>query len=766
MLKKILKEVLNIRSWQEDIYTALHNIDASWVVSGVFDTARIPDLDASKITSGVFDVARIPDLDAGKIVSGVFDIARIPDIPRGKVPDFWDTPFWDNIPDKPSVYPPELHASLHGLGGIDELSLDATQITSGVLSVERIPDLDAGKITSGVFDAARIPDLLRSKITDFFSTPFWDNIPDKPFDTLGSEFSVSAGTLEIAGIDASKVSSGVLDLARIPTMDDAHIPSLETLTYDLPTFLNKPPFSIDTANKIIKRATGWLLDVSTALSGVIPVAHIPDLDASKITTGVFDLARIPDLVRSKIIDFFSSPFWDNIPDKPSAFPPLSHTHPRSQITDFWDSPFWENIPDKPSTFPPSSHTHDAGDIISGVFDAARIPDLDASKITSGVFDLDRVSGLLKSFAAGEDISAGDVLSLHTDGNVYKASSTYPNIIGVALSSVSSGESVKVLVFGVASVVADESINPGDRITFSAATAGRVAKYLGHTHSVTLTKSAAVVSITKTTGTVVTGITKYTASVLSSISVDRRDFATTSVVKSVSKSTTSVLSSLSVDRRDFTKIDVVQDVSTTTDFAVTDVSIPAHRHVSWKFASGVDSGEERTVRYYHPVLDGEGNTTYLSIWARIAVSGRDVLSSYASITPLLTTSVFVKSVSKSTAFVVTDITSEAGTTVVTNVTAWTKTVLLDVTTTTASVVTGITSEAGTTVVANVTTGTKTVLTGITVSTATFIKSISVSTAEFVKDVTVGTGVGRVIGIALTPAATAGETIKALVIPVIV
>jgi hypothetical protein len=35
--------------------------------------------------------------------------------------------------------------------------------------------------------------------------------------------------------------------------------------------------------------------------------------------------------------------------------PPSHTHPRSEVSDFFGSPFWASIPDKPSTFTPSSH---------------------------------------------------------------------------------------------------------------------------------------------------------------------------------------------------------------------------------------------------------------------------------------------------------------------------------------------------------------------------------------------------------------------------
>ena len=87
------------------------------------------------------------------------DRARIPDLSRSKITDFFSTPFWDNIPDKPSVFPPDLHASTHAKGGADELSLDASQITSGTLDLARIPQGSGSGLDADTVDGKHYSDL-------------------------------------------------------------------------------------------------------------------------------------------------------------------------------------------------------------------------------------------------------------------------------------------------------------------------------------------------------------------------------------------------------------------------------------------------------------------------------------------------------------------------------------------------------------------------------------------------------------------------------
>jgi len=83
--------------------------------------------------------------------------------------------------------------------------------------------------------------------------------------------------------------------------------------------------------------------------------------------------------------------------------------------------------------------------------------------------------ILLKFTAGEAITKGQVVYLSGNNEVKPATSAVAEkCVGVADNDASAGEDVFVIVFGKATVVADDPINPGDRVS-AAATAGRVIK---------------------------------------------------------------------------------------------------------------------------------------------------------------------------------------------------------------------------------------------------------------------------------------------------
>jgi len=50
----------------------------------------------------------------------------------------------------------------------------------------------------------------------------------------------------------------------------------------------------------------------------------------------WDILDIHEHLRAEISDFFSSPFWGNIPDKPAEFPPSPHTHVPDDVPELRD----------------------------------------------------------------------------------------------------------------------------------------------------------------------------------------------------------------------------------------------------------------------------------------------------------------------------------------------------------------------------------------------------------------------------------------------
>ena len=201
-------------------------------------------------------------------------------------------------------------------------------------------DLDATDITSGTFDAARLPSITKSKVSN---TGTWESS-------------------EIPNLSATKITSDELDEARIPE-----------------------------------------LSASKITSGTLAATHIPDLSATKITSDELDADRIPNLSATKITSGT-----------------LRATH----------------IPDL-----------SANKITADALHVDRIPNLDASKITSGVFDALRIptTDLMGVSQVG---STDDYMPAH----LFRAPNMY--------SFIDSGTTKTRLVFGCEDVVDSSSLqNP-------------------------------------------------------------------------------------------------------------------------------------------------------------------------------------------------------------------------------------------------------------------------------------------------------------------
>lgn len=193
-LKIASTNVIGLEAFLSTLAPLVHQHAASDINAGTLDVARIPDLSADKITSGTLADARIPNLSASKINAGTLDVARIPD-------------------------------------------LAASKVTSGTFDVARIPDLPAAKVASGTLDIARIP-TGTSGTTVALGNHTHDKSQITDFAHQHAASDINSGTLDtdrIPNIDTSKLTTGTLDLARLPVATDS-----ETIAGSLTTKLITP----------------------------------------------------------------------------------------------------------------------------------------------------------------------------------------------------------------------------------------------------------------------------------------------------------------------------------------------------------------------------------------------------------------------------------------------------------------------------------------------------------------------------------------------
>ncbi|MFN6485342.1 MULTISPECIES: hypothetical protein [unclassified Nostoc] len=99
-------------------------------------------------------------------------------------------------------------------------TIDTKNITSGILSIDRIPNLSTDKITSGTLNVDRIPNLSTDKITS--GTLNVDRIPNLSTDKITS------GTLNVdrvPNLSTDKITSGTLNVDRVPNLSANKITS-------------------------------------------------------------------------------------------------------------------------------------------------------------------------------------------------------------------------------------------------------------------------------------------------------------------------------------------------------------------------------------------------------------------------------------------------------------------------------------------------------------------------------------------------------------
>lgn len=83
-----------------------------------------------------------PKYHASQHSKGGFDPLTPADIGAAPADHSHDTPVsvaWDNVTGKPAKFSPSVHAATHGSDGGDPIALDASQIVSGVVPLERLP---------------------------------------------------------------------------------------------------------------------------------------------------------------------------------------------------------------------------------------------------------------------------------------------------------------------------------------------------------------------------------------------------------------------------------------------------------------------------------------------------------------------------------------------------------------------------------------------------------------------------------------------------
>jgi hypothetical protein len=152
----------------------------------------------------------------------------------------------------------------------------------------------------------------------------------------------------------------ILDLNTLPveaafSLDPASISAFLEIRWTAPTqALRTATLQVEVQNSVI------LGDEATPTA--LPDGKATQLQAEAGTDN--EKWMTPLRTAQAIAQLAPPPTWASVLNKPTEFPPSSHTHTASQITDFASAVVavsppvdWSSLTGKPTTFAPSAHTH-------------------------------------------------------------------------------------------------------------------------------------------------------------------------------------------------------------------------------------------------------------------------------------------------------------------------------------------------------------------------------------------------------------------------
>jgi hypothetical protein len=226
-----------------------------------------------------------------------------------------------------------------------------------------VPGLDASKIISGVLATAQIPLLAASQIT-----------------------SGVFNALQIPGLDATKIISGVLAIGQIPTgsLGAGNIADIQTIIDGVYQAVHGGTLTGNAATTV---KTSLLNFPGANIISAIAASVVPGLDASKIITGVFTQGLIPALTSG----------WGGTIDGAVLRNAITTaTLPGGNLSSAITNQNY--IPSLTSGWVNSLAAAvipslDASKITTGIFSVPLIPSLPASIITSGAFATAQIPGL-------------------------------------------------------------------------------------------------------------------------------------------------------------------------------------------------------------------------------------------------------------------------------------------------------------------------------------------------------------------------------------